>query len=103
MRAAAGNKGGAMTGFMGMGMAQQAGGATVQNLFSMGQQSLQNWPQGQTPQSQTGTAWMCRCGTENHGNFCTECGTQRPKAEWICSCGSVNHGKFCTECGAKRP
>lgn len=114
MRDAAKNANGAMTGFMGMGMAQQAGGATVQNLFSMGQQSPQNWPQGQTPQnqnwpqdqtpqSQTRTAWMCQCGTENHGNFCTECGTQRPKAEWICSCGTVNHGKFCTECGAKRP
>ena len=125
MRDAAKNAGGAMTGFMGMGMAGQAGGATVQNLFAMGQQASspqqnpQSWPQGQTlqpnqngsqgqvqqsrPQGQTGIGWMCQCGTENHGKFCKECGKQRPKAEWTCSCGTVNQGNFCTECGAKRP
>lgn len=36
MRMAASNSSGAMTGFMGMGMAQQAGGANVQNLYAMG-------------------------------------------------------------------
>ena len=38
MRMAAGNKGGAMSGFMGMGMAQQAGQANLQSLYAMGQQ-----------------------------------------------------------------
>lgn len=117
MRDAAKNAGGAMTGFMGMGMAQQAGGASVQDLFAMGQQAgqpQQNWQQGQMPQSpqygrmvpQQGQAcggWMCQCGTQNHGSFCTECGKPGPKAEWTCSCGTVNNGKFCAECGAKRP
>ena len=41
MRAAAGNKGGAMTGFMGMGMAQQAGGVGIQDLYAMGQKRQQ--------------------------------------------------------------
>lgn len=36
MRAAAQNEGGAMMGFMGLGMAQQAGGANAQDLFNMG-------------------------------------------------------------------
>lgn len=115
MRAAANNRNGAMTGFMGMGMAGQAGGANVQNLFAMGQQTGQPQPQqgqmtqtqqnGQTmpPQGQAPKGWMCQCGTQNNGNFCTECGKPRPKAEWVCSCGTVNHGNFCTECGAKRP
>lgn len=99
MRAAANNRNGAMTGFMGMGMAGQAGGANIQNLFAMGQQTGQPQPQqGQAPKG-----WMCQCGTQNNGNFCTECGKPRPKAEWVCSCGTVNHGNFCTECGAKRP
>ncbi len=37
MKAAASNSAGAMTGFMGMGMAAQAGGVNAQNLFAMGQ------------------------------------------------------------------
>ena len=42
MKTAAGNTGGAMTGFMGMGMAAGAGGMggmSAQNLFAMGQQA----------------------------------------------------------------
>ena len=40
MRTAAGNTGGAMTGFMGMGMAMNAG-ANTQNLYAMQQQQQQ--------------------------------------------------------------
>mgnify|MGYP002542334816 CR=1 FL=1 len=38
MRAAASNEAGAMTGFMGMGMAMNAGGMNPENLYAMGQQ-----------------------------------------------------------------
>ena len=38
MKSAASNTAGAMTGFMGMGMAGQAGGANMQNLYQMGAQ-----------------------------------------------------------------
>ena len=42
MKTAAGNQAGAMTGFMGMGMAMNAGGGmNAQNLFAMGQQQQQ--------------------------------------------------------------
>lgn len=37
MKAAASNSAGAMTGFMGMGMAANAGGLNAQQLFEMGQ------------------------------------------------------------------
>lgn len=49
--------------------------------------------------------WICpRCGTENHGKFCGECGNPRPVSEtWTCSCGTQNKGKFCSECGKPRP
>ena len=43
--------------------------------------------------------WVCSCGKENAGRFCTECGSPR---DWICECGRTNSGKFCTECGRKR-
>ncbi len=110
MRAAAANEGGALTGFMGLGMAQQAGGgaAGAQNLFAMGQQqqpqqqqpSQQSQPAGATP-----TGWNCpKCNHGgNSGNFCSECGEPKPSEGWACSCGSTNKGRFCTECGKPKP
>ena len=43
--------------------------------------------------------WVCGCGNENTGKFCTECGSPR---DWICVCGQKNSGRFCTGCGRKR-
>ncbi|MGN0989405.1 MAG: SPFH domain-containing protein, partial [Eubacteriales bacterium] len=45
MKAAAENENGAMTGFMGMGMAMNQGGMNAQNLFAMGQQQQPQQPQ----------------------------------------------------------
>ena len=106
MKAAAGNSAGAMTGFMGMGMAAQAGGMNAQNLFAMGQQPMmgQPTPQQAVPQQaapQPG-GWTCSCGAVNSGNFCSNCGSPKPSADWICSCGTKNSGKFCSNCGSPR-
>ena len=99
MKDAANNSAGAMTGFMGYGMAQQAGGVNAQNLFAMGQQQQQAAP---APKANT---WKCsRCGAENTGKFCMECGAAKPAEGWSCpKCGTVNKGKFCVECGEKKP
>lgn len=97
MKAAAANEGGAMTGFMGMGMAMNQGGVNAQNLFAMGQQK-----QAQQPAPRE-DSWKCACGKVCTGKFCTECGAKKPETGWTCSCGSVNQGKFCPECGAKKP
>ena len=94
MKTAAGNKNGAMMGFMGMNMAQQAGGLNGQKLYEMAASS---------PAAATESGWKCGCGTVNTGKFCTECGASKPVQGWKCSCGSVNTGKFCPECGGKRP
>ena len=110
MKAAANNPNGAMMGFMGMGMAQQAGGINAQNLFAMGQQQQamnqqmqQNVVQQAAP-SAAPTGWKCSCGATATDKFCPECGSPRPaETGWTCSCGTVNKGKFCTECGAKKP
>lgn len=93
MKTAAGNKNGAMMGFMGMNMAQTAGGLNANDLFKMAQ------PAHSSPKS-SHTAWRCTCGTQNTGKFCTECG--QPQG-WVCVCGSVNKGKFCPECGKPKP
>ena len=112
MKTAAGNQAGAMTGFMGMGMAMnQGGGMNAQNLFAMGQQqqeqqaqqmAAQQAAQQQAPQAE---GWKCSCGNFVTGKFCPECGSPKPVEEegWTCSCGSVNKGKFCQNCGAKKP
>ena len=123
MRTAAGNAGGAALGFMGMNMAQQAGGNTAQ-LYQMSQQQAapagNSWkcacgatatgkfcPEcgAKKPELKPAGSWKCpRCGADVTGKFCPECGTKKPEAEgWTCSCGAVNKGKFCSECGAKKP
>lgn len=102
MKDAANNANGAMTGFMGFGMAQQAGGMNnAANLFAMGQQQA-----AAAPAAPAADSWKCpACGTVATGKFCPECGAKKPGevAGWTCSCGAVNKGKFCSECGAKKP
>jgi len=109
MQDAAKNENGAMMGFMGMGMTQQAGGMNAANLFAMGQQNAAQQQSAQ-PASAAPAAngWKCECGTVNTGKFCAQCGAKKPEpkpdaAGWTCSCGTVNTGKFCAQCGAPRP
>jgi len=99
MRAAASNSAGAMTGFMGMGMAMNQGGINAQNLFAMGQQQQQA-----APFAPLAEGWTCKCGATVNGKFCPECGSPKPMEDgWTCTCGAVNKGKFCSECGEKKP
>lgn len=101
MKSAASNEAGAMTGFLGMGMAMNAGGGmNAQNLYAMAQQ--QQAPAAPAPAPAAG-GWTCSCGAVNTGKFCAECGAKKPDDGWTCSCGTVNKGKFCVECGAKKP
>ena len=99
MKTAAGNTAGAMTGFMGMGMAQGMGGGTnAAQLFQMGQSQ-------QASPAPAASGWKCSCGATATGKFCPECGAKKPEpaAGWTCSCGAVNQGKFCSECGSRKP
>ncbi len=103
METAAANPAGAMTGFLGMGMAGQGGQggfAAAQSFYQLGRQQM---PQQAAPAAPAGS-WKCSCGAANTGKFCTECGAKKPaETGWTCACGSVNKGKFCPECGAKKP
>lgn len=108
MKAAATNSAGAMTGFMGMGMAMNTGGMNAQNLFAMGQQQAaaqQASQQAPAQQAAKPGSWTCSCGAVATGKFCPECGSPKPveNVGWTCACGTVNKGKFCQNCGAKKP
>lgn len=107
MKAAASNEAGAMTGFMGLGMAMNAGGGAgaAQNLFAMGQQQQAQQAQQAAPAP---GGWTCACGASVNGNFCPNCGAKKPEPKpaagaWKCSCGATASGKFCPECGAPKP
>ena len=113
MEAAANNSAGAMTGFMGMGMAMNAGGgnfnpaamyqAGVQQQQQMAQQQAAAAPAQAAPAAPA-NGWKCACGATSSAKFCPECGSPKPADEgWTCACGAVNKGKFCPECGAKKP
>ena len=129
METAAGNKGGAMTGFMGMGMANGAMGGgfgAAQQFYNAGLQQQQNaapaangWkcacgatatgkfcPEcgAKKPEPKSAGGWTCKCGATATGKFCPECGSPKPAEDgWTCSCGVLNKGKFCQNCGTKKP
>ena len=101
MQDAAKNESGAAMAFMGMGMAQNAGGVNAQNLYQMGAQ------QAAAPAAPAKEGWKCACGAVNTGNFCAQCGAKKPEVipegAWKCDCGTVCTGNFCPQCGAKKP
>lgn len=117
MGQAAGNAGGAATGFMGLGMMNMTtggmSGAAMQNPFQQpgAQQQYDPYAGGQQPgnadtqQPATPAAGVkCpQCGATVTGKFCPECGTPAPTAKPVkkCpKCGTETTGKFCPECGS---
>lgn len=106
LEAAGSNEGGAMTGFMGVGMGMQSAGNFVNavsqtNLYQMQQQSDVAKPKNQQD------SWKCRCGEVNNSKFCVECGLKKPEnpGDYRCNkCGFEPPNdnalpKFCPECG----
>lgn len=109
MRSAAENPNGAFMGYMGMGMAQQAGGVDTKALYEMGQKQQVQEARSHQESSQAGArSWTCPdCQTSNTGNFCSNCGKEKPAvsaAKFCSNCGwqvtdPSNPPKFCPECG----
>ncbi len=107
MAAAANNSAGAMTGFMGLGMVNNAMGGggfnAAQQFYNIGQQQQM----AQQQQQASANTWKCSCGADVTGNFCPNCGSKKPELVaangWKCSCGATATGKFCPECGSPKP
>ena len=118
LNTAAGNSAGAVNGMMGMGMigGMQGGfgGGNAAAFQFLGQQQAQQAAAPVAPVAAAPAAapeaagWTCpKCGANNTGKFCAECGTAQPAAAPT-SCPKCGYtpadgklGKFCPECGNK--
>lgn len=102
---AAENENGSLGAFMGMNMAQGAGGVNAGQLYDLAnEQQKAQAQQSQQAQTQDANTWTCSKGHRSTGKFCGECGEAKPVSNaWTCSCGTENTGKFCSDCGKGKP
>ena len=98
---AAKNESGALNGFMGVGVMNMATGNVMGNAVANPWQDTQKStidlskqeeqkveePVKETtevvteePKQEVKSTWTCQCGKENEGNFCSNCGSKKPKA-----------------------
>ncbi len=97
LKAAANNPGGAMNGFVGVNMVNQAVGNATAAFLS----------QGQAQQAAPVQGWTCSCGSVNQGQFCPNCGQKKPAGAPLYKCDKcgwvpadpTNPPKFCPQCG----
>lgn len=112
---AAKNEGGAVNGFMGVGMMNMASsgmiGGAAQNPFNQNNQATTEKVDpfaktepvvANTTQTQEESKATCtKCGASVNGKFCSECGTPvvTDTKKFCSKCGTEVKGKFCTNCG----
>lgn len=113
MRNASKNTSGAMNGYIGMGMAQNAGGANASDFYKMSEANktrdtgvvTAGLSNNKENTNASDNRWECgKCGEINTGNFCTNCGTARSENHKCPSCGydlGDTHPNFCPNCGEK--
>ena len=111
MQDAANNSAGAMTGFMGMGMAQGFGGGAAASMFAQGQQQPTQQPQSGYPMAQGGGYGTNPFGVQQPAQQPIQQQAAQPQPQqaqpadgWTCpQCGSAAIGNFCNECGTRKP
>lgn len=121
MEKAASNESGAVNGFLGIGMANMAGGnmfgGVMNNAFNPNNAQVPPQPaapQGEqlnttaatsTPVAAPSGTVCSNCGQPVVGKFCANCGTpvasSEPQKKFCTNCGAEVTGNFCTNCGTK--
>ena len=96
MENAASNANGSATGFMGLGMMNNAAGAMVGNPLEY----VKKKEEGKSEAQQAGVK-CSNCGSIESGKFCSKCGTKLESEKHCSNCGEKVTGKFCTNCGTK--
>ena len=97
-KAAGANEGGAMNGFVGLGFATGATGDDTAALYAMAEKQKEQAAMPAMP-------WTCpKCGEESKGNFCSNCGAEKPAPLKCAFCGFVPEAgaktpNFCPQCG----
>ena len=97
---AAKNEGGAMNGFLGVGMMNMGAGGIFGGVNDVFQNNGQNAGAAVTPND----VWVCpKCKIRVSGKFCSECGEKKPESCKCSKCGAgiAEGSKFCPECGEK--
>lgn len=110
IEAAGSNSGGAMEGFLGLGLGTQAAGSVIQAASAANQATPASAIPAQpsaayvAPTGGTFTGWTCsECGQATTGNFCFNCGAKKA-VETCPECKQplvAPNAKFCSNCGAK--
>lgn len=108
VRDAGSNAGGAMNGFMGVGMGMNAMNQTLSGLGAMqtpaDMQRMGMQQGGMNPgMQQNGVNAGMQGQTMNMGMQQGAASGMAQGAGWTCACGHVNTGKFCSECGKPMP
>ncbi len=108
MESAAENPNGAVSGFMGMGMAQNAGAINVNDLMKETPEPKRDIQESKATEG----GWKCSCGYEiptqfSTMKFCPNCGNKKEELLVCKGCGyeipqEFASMKFCPSCGTQR-
>lgn len=102
IRDAAKNSGGAATGFMGIGMMNMTSNGMFGGAVNNATSNATFKPTANQNDSNQ-EKWKCKCGVENTGKFCSECGAKKEEKAKCPKCNTTvdSNEKFCHECGEK--
>ena len=112
MKDAANNDAGAVTGFMGMGMAQATGGNVASLYEQAAQQNAQSAGVAAGPAAEVagdvaagaGVGAAMSAAPATDASAAPTAQAAQAAADWTCpACGTVSNGNFCPECGAAKP
>jgi membrane protease subunit (stomatin/prohibitin family) len=106
IEAAGSNSGGAVGGFMGVGMGMNTAGGFMAGTSASNQAQMERQSREAAEKAKADeNTWLCSCGARSTGRFCSQCGKPAPATDtWICpKCGSKSTGNFCSQCGEKAP